>query len=208
MLENKVDFIIKTLDELFPNAKCELNYSNIYELCVAVILSAQTTDKSVNSVTPKFFIAYPDVYALSKANPKEVETYIARLGLSQRKSELIVKFALTIVNEYFGVIPDEMEELIKIPGIGRKTANVIVSEGFGKPGLAVDTHVLRVSNRLGLVNSLDPFVVEKELKMLFPEELWHFMHHHLIFMGRYLCSSRSPKCSECPFKDICKYFSK
>lgn len=205
MSEDNLDFIIDTLEKLFPDAKCELNYHNIYELSVAVILSAQTTDKSVNRVTPNLFKKYPNIESLANAKGEDVRKLISSIGLSNRKSEYIIKFSQEVMDKFQGVIPSTIEELVTISGVGRKTANVIVSEGIKSYGLAVDTHVLRVSNRLGLVDSSDPIIVEDELKRMFDKELWHALHHRFIFMGRYLCHSKNPECERCPFINICRY---
>jgi endonuclease-3 len=190
------------LKETFPNARCELNYRNIYELAISVILSAQSTDKAVNEVTPALFRKYPRIEALAEATVEKVIPYIKKIGLYKNKANHIIQFAKTVQADFDGVIPSTIEELILLPGVGRKTANVIVSEGFGLPGLAVDTHVERVSKRLGLVNPNDnSFQVEMKLKRLLPPEKWHEVHHQLIFMGRYLCLARKPLCSLCPFRE-------
>ena len=202
------NIVSNELAKLFPNASCELDYRNVYELSVAVILSAQTTDKSVNKVTPKLFEKYPDLDHLASANIQDVERIIQAIGLYKRKSIYIIEFARFIINEYHGIIPNTIEELIKVPGIGRKTANVIVSEGYKLPGFAVDVHVTRVSNRLGLVNTTDPNKIEMILKELFPKDEWHIMHHRLIFMGRYLCKAQKPECNRCPFINKCLYDKK
>ena len=202
------NIVSNELAKLFPNASCELDYRNVYELSVAVILSAQTTDKSVNKVTPKLFEKYPDLDHLASANIQDVERIIQAIGLYKRKSIYIIEFARFIINEYHGIIPNTIEELIKVPGIGRKTANVIVSEGYKLPGFAVDVHVTRVSNRLGLVNTTDPNKIEMLLKELFPKDEWHIMHHRLIFMGRYLCKAQKPECNRCPFINKCLYDKK
>lgn len=208
MLNIAPNKVSEELAKLFPNASCELNYKNVYELSVAVILSAQTTDKSVNKVTPKLFEKYPDIFTLSIANKKDVEDIIQSIGLYKRKSEYIIDFASYVIEKYKGTIPNSIDELIKIPGVGRKTANVIISEGYKLPGFAVDVHVSRVSNRLGLVNSNDPNKIEIELKTMFPKEEWHIMHHRLIFMGRYLCKAQKPECFRCPFINKCLYDKK
>lgn len=202
------NIVSNELAKLFPNASCELDYRNVYELSVAVILSAQTTDKSVNKVTPKLFEKYPDLDHLASANIQDVERIIQAIGLYKRKSIYIIEFARFIINEYHGIIPNTIEELIKVPGIGRKTANVIISEGYKLPGFAVDVHVTRVSNRLGLVNTTDPNKIEMILKELFPKDEWHIMHHRLIFMGRYLCKAQKPECNRCPFINKCLYDKK
>ncbi|HON64563.1 MAG TPA: endonuclease III [Bacilli bacterium] len=190
------------LRETFPNARCELNYRNIYELAISVILSAQSTDKAVNEVTPALFKKYPRIEALAEATEEKVIPYIKKLGLYKNKANHIIQFAKTVQADFDGVIPSTIEELILLPGVGRKTANVIVSEGFGLPGLAVDTHVERVSKRLGLVSPTDnSYQVELKLKRLLPPEKWHEVHHQLIFMGRYLCLARKPRCSLCPFRE-------
>ena len=208
MLNMAPNIVSNELAKLFPNASCELDYRNVYELSVAVILSAQTTDKSVNKVTPKLFEKYPDLDHLASANIQDVERIIQAIGLYKRKSIYIIEFARFIINEYHGIIPNTIEELIKVPGIGRKTANVIVSEGYKLPGFAVDVHVTRVSNRLGLVNTTDPNKIEMILKELFPKDEWHIMHHRLIFMGRYLCKAQKPECNRCPFINKCLYDKK
>ena len=208
MLNIAPNIVSNELAKLFPNASCELDYRNVYELSVAVILSAQTTDKSVNKVTPKLFEKYPDLDHLASANIQDVERIIQAIGLYKRKSIYIIEFARFIINEYHGIIPNTIEQLIKVPGIGRKTANVIVSEGYKLPGFAVDVHVTRVSNRLGLVNTTDPNKIEMILKELFPKDEWHIMHHRLIFMGRYLCKAQKPECNRCPFINKCLYDKK
>ena len=208
MLNIAPNKVSEELAKLFPNASCELDYRNVYELSVAVILSAQTTDKAVNKVTPKLFEKYPDLEHLASANIQDVERIIQAIGLYKRKSIYIIEFAKFIINEYHGIIPNTIEELIKVPGIGRKTANVIVSEGYKLPGFAVDVHVTRVTNRLGLVNTTDPNKIEMILKELFPKDEWHIMHHRLIFMGRYLCKAQKPECNRCPFINKCLYDKK
>lgn len=203
-----VDKLITELEIMFPNAKCELNYNNIYELSVAVMLSAQTSDASVNKVTPQLFDAYPTLESLKNANYDELYSIISSLGLAKRKAEYLIKFADVVLDKFQGVIPKSIEELITLPGIGRKTANVIISEGYNLPGLAVDVHVMRVSKRLGLANdNATPDQIEVILKSFIPKNLWHNMHHKLIFMGRYLCKSQKPECGRCPFIKECLYKS-
>lgn len=200
--------LILELEKLFPNAKCELNYKNVYELSVAVILSAQTSDVSVNKITPKLFESFPTLDDLANAKYEEVFKIISPLGLAKRKAEYIIQFAQVVLSKFHGVVPNSIEELITIPGIGRKTANVIISEGYGLPGLAVDVHVTRVSKRLGFaLESATADQIEMILKNLIPEELWHNMHHKLIFMGRYLCKSHKPECNRCPFTKNCLYYN-
>lgn len=200
-------YYIERFNILFPNAKCELNYRNIYELSVAVILSAQTSDAQVNKITPRLFEKYPDVVTLSMGTKKDVFEYIKTLGLAERKSEYLIEFAKTVISRFDGSIPRTIEELVLIPGIGRKTANVIVSEGYHLPGFAVDVHVTRVSKRLGLACESDtPDKIEMKLKSYFPVDLWHKLHHQMIFMGRYLCKSQKPDCDRCLFKETCVYY--
>lgn len=206
MLKSKeeVQYILDEIEKIFPNASCELNYHNIYELIVAVSLSAQTTDKAVNLVTPALFSKYPDVYALASGNPDEVQTYIKTIGLSYNKSRNIVAMAKMVVEKYHGEIPNTQEELESLPGVGRKTANVVLTEGYKIPRIPVDTHVDRVSKRLGIVEETASVLnVEITLMSLIEEERWHKAHHLLLFMGRYKCLARSPKCDDCFYKDKC-----
>lgn len=208
MLNVDSSIVISELENLFPDAKCELNYHNVFELSIAVILSAQTSDASVNKITPKLFEKYPSVEDLANANYDDVYSIISSLGLATRKAEYLINFSKVILNKYHGIIPNSIDELTKLPGVGRKTANVIVSEGYGLPGLAVDVHVTRVSKRLGFVDdNATADQIEIILKSYFPIETWHNMHHKLIFMGRYLCKSQKPECYRCPFAKNCLYLS-
>ena len=208
MYTKRNKLIFDNLLKLFPNAGCELNYKSIYELLVSVMLSAQSTDVRVNIVTVDLFKKYPDVYSLSEANYQDVISIISSLGLYKAKGNNIINTAKLIVNEYGGIIPNTLDDLIKLPGVGRKTANVVLSEGYHIPAIAVDTHVSRVSVRLGLSLSTDPYKIEIDLQNGFPKENWHLLHHLLIFFGRYLCNARNPKCDECPFTSFCKYYNK
>lgn len=208
MLKNKKIWCNQILDELailFPNAGCELIYNNVYELVVAVALSAQTTDVSVNKITPSLFSKYPTVYDLARAEYIDVYNIIKTIGLAKTKTNNIINLAKKVATEFNGIIPNTFDELITLPGVGRKTANVVLAEGFNIPRIAVDTHVERVSKRLELVD-MDKSVldVEKELMILIPEEKWHQGHHYLLFFGRYLCTARNPKCNTC-FNKNCKY---
>ncbi|MGI6608214.1 MAG: endonuclease III [Erysipelotrichaceae bacterium] len=201
----KSETIFKKLFELFPDAGCELNYQSDYQLAVAVVLSAQTTDKAVNRVTDILFDQYPDVYSLAEAEVKEVEKIIRTIGLYKNKSKNIINLSKTIVERYNGIVPDNYNELISLDGVGRKTANVILSELFKKPAIAVDTHVNRVAKRLGLAERNDSvIVVEMKLKENFKKEYWSKLHHLMIHFGRYKCLARNPICTDCPFKEICK----
>ena len=197
--------ILEHLDQLFPDARCELNHRNNYEMAVAVVLSAQTTDASVNRVTPALFEKYPDAESLARGNLQEIEQCIASLGLYHNKAKAIQGMARGMVEMYGGVVPDNMEDLVKLPGVGRKCANVIMSECYGVPALAVDTHVNRVSKRLGLAKKDDSLLtVETKLKRKIPKHRWIKTHHQLIFFGRYLCHARNPECERCPFRKICR----
>lgn len=199
-----VDEILSHLDRMYPDAHCELNHANAYEMAIAVILSAQTTDASVNQVTPKLFEKYPTVESLANAELKDVEQCISRLGLYHNKARSIVNFAKGVSENYGGIVPDTMDDLLTLSGVGRKCANVILSECYDIPSLAVDTHVTRVSKRLGLVYQKDDVnTIERKLKRKIPKERWIKTHHQMIFFGRYLCHARSPKCGLCPFVSIC-----
>lgn len=201
--------ILKELDILFPDARCELNHKNNYEMTVAVILSAQTTDASVNKVTESLFQKYPTIESLAEADLATIEKEINSLGLYRNKAKAIQGMAKVVVDKYHGVIPDNMKDLVTLPGVGRKCANVILSECYNIPSLAVDTHVNRVSKRLGLAKKDDDLLtVEKKLKRKIPRDRWIKSHHQFIFFGRYLCHSRNPECNSCPFTSICKEYKK
>ena len=197
--------IYNKISEMYPDSHCELNYNNVFELTVATILSAQTTDKVVNTVTCKLFTKYPSSKELSKANLNDVIDIIKVVGIANNKAKNIINLAKTLEKDYNGVVPSSFEELVSLPGIGRKTANVILSEGFNKPGLAVDTHVSRVSNRLGLSLSNDPVIIEEDLKKLYDENSWGDVHLKLLFFGRYFCTAKKPNCDNCPFRELCNY---
>jgi len=192
-----------------PDAQTELNYSNSYELLVAVILSAQCTDKRINQITPALFDRFPDAYSLAASTPDEVFTYIRSVSYPNNKAKHLVGMAKMLISDFNGVIPSSIDELQKLPGVGRKTANVIASVIYAAPAIAVDTHVFRVANRLGLTtNAKTPFAVEKQLVKYLPKETLGVAHHWLILHGRYICVARSPKCNICPLTSFCKYFEK
>ena len=206
MLKNRQELeeILLEIEKLFPNASCELVYHNLYELLIAVMLSAQTTDKSVNLVTPNLFMKYPTALSLSNAEYDDVKSIIARLGLSSNKAKNIIATSKMLVEKYNGVVPSTLEELITLPGVGRKTANVVLSEWYKIPRIAVDTHVERVSKRLKIAKNLDSVLtVEKKLMKMIPQDLWSRSHHQLVLFGRYICKARGPICSECAFYDDC-----
>jgi len=201
--------ILDTLETMFPNAHVELTHKNHFELLVAVVLSAQTTDIAVNKVTPKLFRDYPTPYDMAKANPLELEPYLKTIGLYRNKAKNIQLLAKDLVQIHQGVVPHQRAQLESLPGVGRKTANVVLSNAFGIPALAVDTHVARVSVRLGLAKKEDSvFEIEKKLMRKLPKDLWQKAHHQLIFFGRYHCLAKQPKCGACPLFDICKFDDK
>ena len=194
------------VDSLFPNAKCELFYNKDYELVIAVMLSAQTTDKAVNAVTYKLFDKFPTLEAIDNAPIEEIEECIKSLGLYKNKAKNIKGIAHTIINDFNSQLPSDKDLLQTLPGIGNKSAGVIRIEIFKIPDLPVDTHIIRITNRLGIANSKDePIDIERKLKKLIPESNWIKTHHQLIHFGRYFCTARSPKCNECKLRDICKY---
>ncbi|MDB5012985.1 MAG: nth, partial [Daejeonella sp.] len=190
-----------------PEAVTELNYSNPYELLVAVILSAQCTDKRINQITPKLFERFPSPKDLAESTPEEVFQYIRSVSYPNNKAKHLVGMGQKLWNEFNGLVPSNIEDLQKMPGVGRKTANVIVSVIYNAPAMAVDTHVFRVSNRIGLTNrAKTPLEVEKQLVRHLPAESIHIAHHWLILHGRYICVARSPKCDVCPLTWFCKYY--
>lgn len=194
---------------LFPDAHCELNHENPFQLAVAVLLSAQTTDVAVNKVTPALFEKYPDAYAMSEAALADIEFYIHHLGLFHNKAKSIKAMSQMLVEQFDGIVPNTREELVTLSGIGRKSANVILSVCFGVPSFAVDTHVERVTKRLGLCHDKDSVLqVEKTITSLLPIETWNHAHHLFIFFGRYLCKAQRPECERCPFTMYCKVYSK
>ncbi len=207
-LREKTECIFKIFRKINPHPTTELNYRNPYELLVAVILSAQCTDKRVNQITPALFDAYPDFESLSQASPDKVFQLIKSCSYPNSKSKNLVAMAQTIVKEYHGKIPDDIHELIKIPGVGRKTANVIISVAFNKPALAVDTHVFRVSARIGLTrNAKNPEQAEEQLLKVIPAKYLSDAHHWLILHGRYVCTAKNPKCNKCPITRYCDYYT-
>ena len=204
MNRKKITEILNLLRKEYPEAGCALDHKNPFQLLVAVALSAQTTDKSVNQVTPALFRAYPDAEALAQATPEEVAEYIKRIGLYKNKSRNIVAMAQKLVMEFGGQVPSGREELMSLPGVGRKTANVVQAEAFGAQRIAVDTHVFRVSNRIGLVHEGDVLKTEQALMRAIPEERWTEAHHTIIFHGRNCCTARKPACEDCPIRDLCE----
>jgi endonuclease-3 len=208
--KERYKFVFDYFQQHSPNAETELIYDNPYQLLVAVILSAQCTDKRVNMTTPALFEKYPDVYALSKSNFDELLPYIKSISYPNNKTKHLIGMAEKVVNEFEGKIPMTIDELMRLPGVGRKTANVITSVIDEQPNLAVDTHVFRVSRRIGLVPSTasTPLAVEKELLRHIPKELVPKAHHWLILHGRYVCVARTPHCEKCGLRPVCQYFHK
>ncbi len=197
---------LKALAKAYPDARCELAYADPFQLLVATILSAQCTDKAVNQATPGLFKKYPNAKSLAKAKPLDLEKLIRSIGLYRTKAKNLVSCAKTLLEKYAGQVPREREALIELAGVGRKTANVVLFNAFGLPGLAVDTHVLRLSQRLGWVDSHEPPAVEKELCELLPSAQWGFCSHYLIWHGRRICAARKPLCGACVLGPICPSF--
>ncbi len=197
--------ILDRLETMHPEAACALDFGTRFQLLSAVMLSAQTTDVSVNKVTPVLFVKYPTAEAMAEADPLDVQEIIKTIGLYKNKSKNIVALSKMLVSEYGGEVPGSFDDLVRLPGVGRKTANVVLAEGFGQARIAVDTHVFRVSNRIGLTCAKDPEGVEKKLMERLPEEQWARAHHLLIFHGRKLCHARKPDCGSCLLAGLCLY---
>jgi endonuclease-3 len=208
--KERYQFVINYFTEHAPDAETELLYDNPFQLLVAVILSAQCTDKRVNLTTPALFKRFPDAQALSQTNFDELFPYIKSISYPNNKTKHLMGMAQLLIRDFNGEVPLTVDELVTLPGVGRKTANVITSVIDAQPNMAVDTHVYRVSHRLGLVPSTatTPLAVEKALIKEFPEELIHKAHHWLILHGRYTCLARNPKCGECGLKEMCRYYAK
>ena len=203
--KEKVQSIISFLDEIFPSVGCELFYNKDYELVIAVMLSAQTTDKSVNKVTNILFNKYNSLDALENAPLNDIEEIIKSIGLYQNKAKNLKAIVHSLIHDFNYKVPTSKEELMTLPGVGNKTAGVIRAEIFKIPELPVDTHVARIAKRLGLVKDSDePIEIEKKLKKLFPKERWIKTHHQLIHFGRYFCKAKGPNCRECKLINICK----
>lgn len=200
-------FVIDWFQKNMPNAETELHYGNPYELLVAVILSAQCTDKRVNIVTPALFKKFPGPESLARAEFEDVEPLIRSVTFANNKTRHLIGMAKMLMEQFNGEVPDNMEDLQLLPGVGRKTANVIVSVVFHQPGMAVDTHVFRVAARIGLTtNAKTPLQTEQQLVANIPQDLLPIAHHWLILHGRYICVARRPKCEECGLTTVCKYF--
>ncbi len=205
-MSKKCDLIMEGLDKKFQNPRCELNYNKDYELLLAVMLSAQTTDKRVNQVTGPLFSKYDTLEKLDTLSISEIEEYIKSIGMYKQKAKHFKSIVSDLI-KIGGYVPNDREILGKMSGVGRKTINVVLSNLYNEPCIAVDTHVFRVSNRLQLSkDSDDVLTVENKLMKLFPKEVWSKLHHQMVLFGRYICTSRNPKCEECQFNEICKYY--
>ena len=205
-MKQRTKLILDELKRLYPDAKCELNHETPFQLLVATILSAQTTDQKVNEVTESLFRDYPDVDAFLTLSINELEARIKQIGLYRSKAKNILIMCNQLKTKFNGEVPKTMDEITSLAGAGRKTANVVLSNAFGVPSIAVDTHVFRVSNRLGLADSDNVLEVEKQLQAELPKKEWSLAHHLLIFHGRRCCIARNPKCSECSLTNRCVYF--
>ena len=202
-------FTLEALRDAIPTPTTELTHEDPYELIVAVILSAQCTDARVNIVTPDLFAAFPTVRDMARAAPEDVLPYISSVTFPNNKSKHLAGMARKVVDEFGGVIPDTIQELMTLPGVGRKSAQVVASVAYERDALPVDTHVFRVANRIGLVRKADtPLKVERQLKRVIPRKDWSDAHHLLILHGRYTCTARSPDCSACPLTEICRYHAR
>ena len=208
-MKNNINRLLDYLDELFPSARCELFYKRDYELVIAVMLSAQTTDKSVNAVTPILFEKYPSLDDLNNAPLEDIEKILKPIGLYKNKAKNLKGIVKDLVERFNYIVPSNKDELMTLPGVGNKTAGVIRAEIFQIPDLPVDTHILRIAKRLKLVKKDDePIDVERKLKKIIPEERWIKSHHQLIHVGRYHCLARSPKCENCKISDMCTNYLK
>ena len=203
--KERLALIKEGLEKTYPDADCSLQYIDPWELLVSAILATQCTDKRVNMVTPALFAAYPDAAALAKATPEEVEPYIRTCGLYHNKAKNLVAMARALVSDHGGEVPADHDALEALPGVGRKTANVVMSCAFGADAIAVDTHVFRVSNRLGLADAGDVLKTEQQLMQSIPKEKWSHAHHWIIFHGRRVCTARKPACERCTLSPWCEY---
>ena len=230
--QEEIKSVLDSLEEMYPDADCELHFENLFQLIVAVVLSAQTTDKSVNRVTPDLFQKYPNAAALADAGRRAAEEQglaedeiialskedllelgidavsqiIHTLGMYRTKSRNLLKLARVLTDTYGGNVPDDYDKLVALPGVGRKTANVVLSVGFGHQRIAVDTHVFRVANRIGFAHAADVLATENALMEILPESRWSRTHHSLIFHGRYCCTARKPNCEQCKISQYCDYY--
>jgi endonuclease-3 len=196
------------LAETYPDAKCALNFRNPFQLLVATILSAQCTDERVNMVTPTLFKHFPDAATMAEADQEELEQLIRTTGFFRNKAKSLRGMSQALVRDYKGKVPRTMEQLRPLPGVGRKTANVVLGNSFDVPGLTVDTHMSRVNQRLGLTRNTDPEKIERDLMELIPQPEWTLYSHRIIHHGRQICIARKPKCEICPLRELCEYYQK
>lgn len=194
----RAERILIALEAALPRATTELSHRSPYELLVATVLAAQATDKSVNAATPALFKRYPDAFHLAKSEPENIEPFIKTIGLYKAKAKNLSLLGKKLVDEYGGEVPSDLRELIKLPGVGMKTAKVVLGSAFGIPAIAVDTHLTRLASRLALSKETHPDKISHDLESLFPRDKWVFVHHALILHGRYRCTARNPKCEGCP----------
>ncbi|MBQ6947275.1 MAG: endonuclease III [Clostridia bacterium] len=206
--KEKISFIIQTLNTLYPQAECCLHYTKPYELLIATRLSAQCTDARVNMVTPELFAKYPTMESFANAEFEDVCKIIHSCGFYRGKAKSIIEMCQTMLERFNGEVPDTMEELTSLSGVGRKTANLILGDIYGKPAIIADTHCIRISNRLGLAKSDRPEIVEKQLKSCIPPQDQTKLCHNLVFFGRDICTARNPKCDQCPLTSVCTIYSK
>ena len=205
--KKKTEEVLKKLYEMHPEAECELVHSNAFELLIATVLSAQTTDKKVNQVTEKLFLVYKTPEDFLNLSQEELEIKIKEIGLYKSKAKHILSLCKDLIIKFNSTVPETMEELISLAGVGRKTANVVMSNAFNIPAFAVDTHVFRVANRIGLADGKDVLQVEQQLMKSVPKDLWILTHHTLIFHGRRICKAIKPSCEICGINDYCKYYN-
>lgn len=206
--DENTEKILSALNELYPDPRTELNFETPFQLLVATMLSAQTTDRQVNRITEKLFQKYKTPQEFTVLTTEQLEEDIKSCGLYKNKAKNIVATSRILVEKYQSTVPDDFDQLVNLPGVGRKTANVVLANAFGKDAIAVDTHVFRVSNRLGLAQSNTPEKTEEDLKKVIPSRDWNRAHHWLIFHGRRVCKAQKPLCSECQLSRCCKYCSK
>lgn len=206
--KERIESIVDTLEKLYPQAECALNYTHPYELLIATRLSAQCTDERVNKVTPALFKKYPTLESFANADFDELCEMVHSCGFFRGKAKSIIEMSQMLIEEFNGIVPDTIEELTRLSGIGRKTANLICGDIYGKPAIIADTHCIRLSNRLGLVDSKNPEIVERKLKEIIPAEKQTKFCHNLVHHGRAICDARKPLCEQCTLSSYCPYFSK
>lgn len=208
MRRDKANKIVKALYDQHPDATCELNFTSVYELLVATVLSAQTTDVSVNIATEKLFEVANTPEQMILLTPSKIQSFIKTLGLSKSKAGYVFNLSMKLLEDFDGQVPTSIEDLTSLSGVGRKTANVVRSVGFGIPSMAVDTHVKRLANRIGFSNTDNVNIIEEDLKRQIPKRDWNLAHHLLIFHGRRICKARKPACEMCSIQSLCRYYKK